>query len=169
MSIHRITPDDPPQFPCWLWSSNTKNWWRRDTFPDAAPAGEYTHWHPEQPPPTDGPSDDPSTEQLRSELEYRRKNAQPATDTPLTDAAEPLYHQEGSNPAPFGYVPADFARRLERDNARLREALASALATMSMVHDAAIGGRNDEVILGSGVECARIQKALQPITPEAQP
>lgn len=47
----RITPDNKPYlgFPGWLWSSHTKSWWRRDVFPDAAPADEYTHWLPDLP------------------------------------------------------------------------------------------------------------------------
>jgi hypothetical protein len=45
----RITPECQPVFPCWMWDNSFTKWWRRDAFPDAAPHGVYTHWHPDSP------------------------------------------------------------------------------------------------------------------------
>lgn len=49
-------------------------------------------------------------------------NPPPPTDTPLTDAAEFCVKSQGT-PVPDVVVHSSFARRLERENARLREAL----------------------------------------------
>ena len=48
---HRITSENPPQFPCWLWTVGDNfrsGFWLRyvHTRPVAVP---YTHWHPDQP------------------------------------------------------------------------------------------------------------------------
>lgn len=51
-TARRITPDDPPQFPCWLWIDgeafrNGGFWLRYEhTRPVAV---NYTYWHPDQP------------------------------------------------------------------------------------------------------------------------
>ena len=48
---HRITPENPPQFPCWLWHCSTDSWRRfnRDTFIDRVEPALFSHWHPDQP------------------------------------------------------------------------------------------------------------------------
>ncbi len=47
-----ITEEDPPQFPCWMWSPNVARWARFDAryrgHEKFASQG-CTHWHPDQP------------------------------------------------------------------------------------------------------------------------
>lgn len=51
---HRITPENSPQFPCWLWSSTHEEWqrWMRNDAEELEEPYRYyafTHWHPDQP------------------------------------------------------------------------------------------------------------------------
>ena len=45
---HRITPENPPQFPCWLFSTFHNKWEHRRTWIAKHPP-QYSHWHPDQP------------------------------------------------------------------------------------------------------------------------
>ena len=57
MNARKITPQDPPQFPCWLWDEERNAWSRfheqmwRDDPPtiERLLKVEITHWHPDHP------------------------------------------------------------------------------------------------------------------------
>ena len=65
--IHRITPDNPPKFPCWLWIHDgffssqyeTNKWYRPAEFQFNRAVFHATHYHPDAPTaPTQTPDDD---------------------------------------------------------------------------------------------------------------
>ncbi len=120
----KITPETPPQFPCWLFLPNAKHGWFRLSGGlrlDVSECG-FTHWHPDQPTaPTSSPGETGG--------EYRGPTCAPnqvqsftvpppaQSQTPLTDqASEDCTLNPGSN-----YVPASFCRTLETALAAAKE------------------------------------------------
>lgn len=51
--VHRITPENQPVFPCWLWNDFYKEWHRavlgmwNETFPEKSYT--FTYWSPDSP------------------------------------------------------------------------------------------------------------------------
>lgn len=166
--IHRITPDNPPVFPCWCFHPRypvdyfktvDKDQWIHWEFDGWIASQMPTHWHPDQAePPTERPGDDGSWDDfppggVHASPDFRKAMTAPDTATPLTDAK---VEYEGEYTAIRQVVCADFARRLERDNARLKAAL------LEMVVNAEHRVSREEM------ECS-IERARAALNAEAQP
>jgi len=106
--VQRITPDNPPVFPCWLWALNTtdERWEHHISWAPVGPPQDWgwTHWHPDQ---LEAPTERPDAPATPSPT--------PETDAKLKDYNGPLMTIGGVH-----FIPADFARNLERERDEAR-------------------------------------------------
>jgi hypothetical protein len=137
MNAIKITPSTPPVFPCWLWlprNSHQAPHWTR--FAEAVNIVTATHWHPDQlAAPTERPGEELTIEVhvcdgMKSSLSTgklapgeRGIATPPASDTPMTDAAEFFVATTPKCSPDEGemHVESAFARTLERSLAATRK------------------------------------------------
>lgn len=136
-TIHKITPENQPVFPCWLWDTACLHWTRRinvnQYFTQLDLHNErLTHWHPDQPTaPTKVPEPLTIAEAANTPEKTERlvglfhgvsptppEGATPETDRVLEPAAD--WH------VATRVVHADFARQLERQRDEARRDLKQA-------------------------------------------
>lgn len=164
-TIHRITPDSQPVFPCWLWyliiSGEPMKWARHEREP-AYPAMRFcTHWHPDQP---DAPAVTPG---ITTERDVRNTvtpwshpdevgyfPAAPAQgETPRTDAYQREF--ESGHGYPLA-VHVEFAKKQEREIATLRAQVAQLTSERDEARDC--GQRVDDKLAAAESELAELRK-----------
>lgn len=104
---YKITPQSQPQFPCWLWHGEAKQWensLRLFFQPSYYHANErhFTHWHPDQP---HAPA--PVGEETTTASDLNDPRRVLVESGPATNRAEPLSAATGERP-PFDQFPEVF-------------------------------------------------------------
>lgn len=151
-SIRRITPEDQPQFPCWVWAPpivNQHGWWWRcvtvETFRyEQAEEDASTHWSPDAP---EAPSEVPTLggdENMKPHIDTHGKDCDPGflmgaaipsnpaslapSDPPADERGTPRTDAVANILAALStrtseqFVLADFARQLEKELNAMAEA-----------------------------------------------
>lgn len=93
-TARRITPEDPPQFPCWLWNAKDNQWRNcRSNFPDYMTsqliAIGFTHWHAHRPTPPAPVSEAQTIAEAANTPDKDKQAVAASTTVPAPDSATP--------------------------------------------------------------------------------